>query len=230
MAVLPLMRARRLLRLDALALAIGAMAPDFEYFLYGRLRGTFSHTLLGLAVFCVPLVLLASAGWQLVVAPMLGGVLGREVGAGAFWWRSPGAAASAIASAAIGAATHLAWDSLTHWGGWFVTRYPALQTPYPLPGFGMLPLYRILQHASSLIGLVVVAIAAVVAIRRRPRVPVRGRLVFALCVAGGVAFAVVRVALFHRYELTAPDSLAVIAISGSLLGCLVAGVVVKRRS
>ena len=235
MAVLPLMRARRVLHLDAVALAIGAMAPDFEYFLNGRLRGTFAHSIAGIALFCVPLTLVLAAVWQLRVGPMLAAVAQRDLVEPAGFWRSPGATASAMISAAIGAATHLVWDSLTHWGGYFVHTYPILQESYPVPVMGPLPLHRILQHLSSVVGLVVVIVAAVVAIRRRPRDclpprPSRGRTILAGCVAGGVAIGLARLAIFNHYALWAPDSFVVAVISGGLLGCLVAGAVVKVRA
>jgi hypothetical protein len=39
----------------------------------------------------------------------------------------------------------------------------------------------------------------------------------------------VRLVVFHRNDATAPDSIVVAAISGALLGCLVAAAVVKVR-
>ena len=57
MAVLPVVGR---LRLDTTCLVIGAMAPDFEYFMNGRLLGSFGHTLIGIAAWGVPVTLISA--------------------------------------------------------------------------------------------------------------------------------------------------------------------------
>jgi hypothetical protein len=58
-----------------------------------------------------------------------------------------------IAAAGIGTATHVAWDSFTHEGQVGVMAVPWLQLPHLV---GPLPAYRVLQYASSIIGLALV--------------------------------------------------------------------------
>ena len=68
----------------------------------------------------------------------------------------------APAAAAIGAATHVVWDSATHEGRLVVERVPFLQEELgPLPG------YAWAQHLSTLVGTAVVATYIVVRLRSR---------------------------------------------------------------
>lgn len=244
--MLPLVRARRALRLDAACLVLGSMAPDFEYFLRGHLKGAFSHTLAGWWAFGVPVALVAAFLWQVRVAPLLEAIapdaIRRRglVDPGRGWWTSPARVAGGIAGAAIGVATHLAWDSATHWSGYIVHHVPALVTTVDVPVLGPLPLHRVVQHVSSLVGLVAVVAAAAVAIRARPPVRALGpieavvRIPARLAAAGILvaceAFAYARLYVFHRGDSGNPDSLVVAAISGGLLAALVASLVLVSRS
>lgn len=241
LAVLPPLRYRRALRLDATALAIGAMAPDFEYFLNGRLKGDLSHSVLGLVVFDLPMTLVLATLWAVLVAPFLTAIAPAPIArrglgpSGAlFWRRGWGAIASVVASALLGAATHLAWDDVTHGSGYLVRKLAVLRLSVEVPWFGHLPINRVIQHISSVVGLVGVAIAATIALRRRPvgTVPPRpplGRTLLAINLLGGVGVAAARMYVLYPREWGAPDSMVVAAISGALLGTLVASVVARPR-
>src|SRR5690242_6024991 len=54
-------------RLVLSALIVGTMAPDFEYFMHGRIIGRLSHNLQGAFEFCLPasLIVLAVFHWIL---------------------------------------------------------------------------------------------------------------------------------------------------------------------
>src|SRR3954471_24303541 len=67
LAVWPFVRWHRWLRLDATCLAIGAMAPDFEYFIHGQQKGNFGHTLLGIPLWGVPATLILAALFHAIV-------------------------------------------------------------------------------------------------------------------------------------------------------------------
>jgi Domain of unknown function (DUF4184) len=95
------------------ALAIGSMAPDLWYFVPLLERGE-SHSLAGLAWFCLPAGLLVYALFHLhLKQPLVALVsprLGRFTPAGL-----PDVAWHAvIVSLLAGALTHVAWDALTH--------------------------------------------------------------------------------------------------------------------
>ena len=67
---------------------------------------------------------------------------------------------------AIGAATHVLWDSVTHDYGFVVHHLTFLSEEY-----GPLPLYRWAQHASTVVGSIVVAAYGWLALRGRPLAP-----------------------------------------------------------
>ncbi len=63
-----------------------------------------------------------------------------------------------IISILIGAASHVLWDSFTHDNGYFVQTIPILQNSVEFMG-RQIPILKILQHASTLIGATAIAFA-----------------------------------------------------------------------
>ena len=61
-----------------------------------------------------------------------------------------------VASILLGAATHVAWDSFTHAGGRLVEAIPFLQQTWFRVGRVPFPAFRVIQHASTLLGLLAV--------------------------------------------------------------------------
>ena len=237
MAILPVLRVRRQLRLDATCLVVGSMAPDFSYFVRGVQRGTFSHTWPGLFAWGIPatlviaLVFHALVKWPLVlVAPRAASR--HLVSAAAGRWPARwnlATLASCVASALVGAGTHLAWDGFTHRDGFGARLLGADVTQLSLPLVGPTYLFRVLQYASSLVGLVVVTIAAVRATRRLPLGPDvapdrHARATFAIALASGLAASAWRAEALHPRDF---DELLVIAIAGMLAAVIVASVVVQ---
>ena len=172
------------------AIAVGAMAPDLPLFVrfaplgYGR-----THDLGWLpATVLVALVLLIA--WRCVLRPAarelsprwLAGRLPAEWDRGAAGSlrdtlgvrtvRAPGlpqrrsmswrAVALLVVSLALGVVSHIAWDLFTHDGRGGVDLFPALAGQW-----GALPGYKWLQHGSSIVGLAILAVSAVVWLRRR---------------------------------------------------------------
>src|SRR5262249_49414640 len=62
----------------------------------------------------------------------------------------------ALLSIFVGTWTHIAWDSMTHQGGWIAQRLPALPAPVSVLGWHT-EVSRLLQYASSVLGLVILA-------------------------------------------------------------------------
>ena len=224
-AVLPLVR---ISRLDPTCLVIGSMAPDFEYFARGEQVSRISHTLLGVAVWCIPVTLLLGALWHFLVKDpvkvALPPALARRLAPLFAPWTAGWP--SAVVSAALGAFTHLAWDGVTHEGGledWI----PALGNVYDVPGLGPMALHRIIQHASTLAGLVILA-AYIVRLPAREAAPAPGRtrvrLVLVACIVVGVAAMAVRL---HAMHLRDPGSVIVGVISGVLAGTIVAAALLR---
>lgn len=236
LAVAPLLYVRRL-PLDPTCLVIGTMAPDFEYFARVKLVSTIGHTLAGIALWCVPVTLLCAwlfhrvVKWPaLRVAPA---PIARRLAAFAERPWMPAWTARAIAilvvSAALGAATHLAWDGITHANMWGPRMFPWLKTPYELPVVGTMVLHRILQHGCTVVGLALLAVMVAHALRRVEPVDVEtgGRVAFVACVALASAGAYAKILRNHETDI---GSLVVGAVCGLLYGALLAGIIAARRA
>ena len=138
------------------ALAIGSVIPDAWYFL-PFLKRTDSHSMLGLFLFCLPAGLFAYAAFHLIFKQPLLALLPRAVAArsAAFAcarlpqvpWRA------VLVSLFAGAVTHLAWDALTHESG-------------IVDALGLN--YRLLQHASTVLGTVFVVSWVALKLRSAP--------------------------------------------------------------
>jgi hypothetical protein len=164
------------------AVAVGAMTPDLPLFLRGMGPSyAFTHSTANV-VWTALIALVLLALWRMVLRPALvqltpDAVAARLPDAGR---RSGGEAARElfaprerprpgsfpvlllVVSLLLGVLTHIAWDLFTHEGRWGVEAIPALQEQWgPLLG------YKWLQHGSSAIGLVILAVYAVLWLRRR---------------------------------------------------------------
>src|SRR5262249_51633269 len=133
----------------------------------------------------------------------------------------------------IGNITHIAWDSLTHRDGWLVLRSPALTSVIELSPFTGLPVYRVLQHASSAIGMLALVGVTIGVVRRRPpwSVPtasrLAARLVFVTSVVVFVSAALTRLAIVGLFR---SGHIFVAGISGLLAGTLVASALLSRHA
>lgn len=239
MAVLPLWPVRRRLHLDATCLVAGAISPDFAYFVHGDDLRRFSHSIVGLFAWGIPVALVlawlfhAVAKWPLVlVAPRA--IARRTIGdARAAWparW-SIGVVVSCIVAAAIGAATHIGWDTFTHANTWGVHHLPWLNRLITVPGLGRTSRFHALQYGSSIAGMLVVAIFIALALRRHPVEPVPrtdwlARAVYVLVVAAGTAIVAI-----HRHPWGHDLETVVGAlVAGALVGCFAASLTLTSRT
>lgn len=162
-AVLPLLHLPGARSLPASALVLGSTAPDLVY-LVGTL-GAAAHHPAGLLGFCLPAGVLAFLYLEALVLPVVGPVLvaasparvrptlARVVGPRPLP-RTVGAWALVLLALLVGAATHQLWDGFTHAWMWPARAlYPG--TTVSLFGHPIL-LSRVLQHSSSVLGLLVV--------------------------------------------------------------------------
>lgn len=144
-------------------LIVGSMAPDFEYFLHFKPHSVWGHTLIGFFLYDLPLALIASWLFHRVIKrPLLlhlPAPLDRWYAplASTPWSIRSGKAVLLFASSAlIGMATHVLWDHFTHQNGYVVIHVDALRTRIPLL-LAEVPLYKLAQHGSTLVGLTVIA-------------------------------------------------------------------------
>lgn len=178
--VLPLHRyASRLTVLSALV--IGSMAPDFVYFLPFATEGAFTHSLPGIVGYCLPAGALAYLVYHALVreafiawAPL---ALSRRMDIQAPWVPPDlRGLCLLLMSIMLGAASHVAWDAFTHANTAVVRHVDLLRAPVSF-GAHAVPLFRILQHVSSLLGAAVIAAACANWIfRTEPRPPPVHRL------------------------------------------------------
>lgn len=195
-AVLPF--ARR--PFSAAALVAGAIAPDMPYFARALpvpvtaqswyepfLNATTSHGLPGSLTVSLPYALLLTAAWWAARRPVASLLVAGPTAAGADRTASMRLrlvrGGWLLLSLLTGIATHLVWDSFTHGDGYVVTHVAALSAPV----VGGLTWARLLQHVSTVAGLVVIAWYLW---RRRSGLRVRTAAVLAVSgvvVAGAVA-------------------------------------------
>jgi hypothetical protein len=147
-AVLPLQG----LGLPLSALVVGAVAPDLPVYLPVGVSYATTHSGWGIpadVVIGIVLLWLWVAGVRDAVVDVTP-YLRRRLPADArldrrAWLLAP-------LAVAIGAGTHVLWDSATHDWGFLVQQLAFLREEY-----GPIPLYRWLQHVSTVLGTVVVA-------------------------------------------------------------------------
>jgi|tagenome__1003787_1003787.scaffolds.fasta_scaffold20788073_2 hypothetical protein len=156
LAVVPIRRYSPI-PLSFAALVIGSMSPDFGYFVEQFDIAAFAHTIPGTFAVCLPSSLFVLAVFYLVrravcfvlPEPHRSALSPLASDRPELSFR---ALAIMAASILVGAWTHTIWDSITHVHGWSVLRFAALREPVAI-GSLQLPLYQLLQHASSIIGL-----------------------------------------------------------------------------
>ena len=236
LAVYPGVRWHRRLGLDPTCLVIGSKAPDFEYFAHGAQVGRFGHTWLGLVLWGVPATLVLAALWHYVVkGPALLAAPSALTPVFAPSWTAGRAlrggflVVSVIVSAWLGNLTHVLWDGVTHSDGMFAN-LPGLHTVVAVPVLGSMLMNRVLQHASTLFGLAVLAWIVARAIRSLPPVAIdplrlRTRAAFAVCSAVGGTLTLLRVVrMEYAHD---PGNLVVATMSGMIGGAIVASLVVR---
>jgi uncharacterized protein DUF4184 len=159
-AVIPL---QRLLRQWAVpsALVVGSVAPDLAYILPIGVSRSASHSVGALLWFCLPVGYAVYIVYHLLLKLPLISLLptdvacrlttvtggGRRLPAGS-WWAVP-------ASVLLGAGTHLAWDAFTHEEAPAVRAFGFLRAQLFSVGAYRLFVYKILQHGSTLMGILI---------------------------------------------------------------------------
>ncbi|HEY0847126.1 MAG TPA: DUF4184 family protein [Noviherbaspirillum sp.] len=153
-------------RVSLSGLVIGSMTPDAVYFLPLGINGRTSHSLPALVWFCIPVGMAAYVVFHsfvkrpaaaLLPAPVHSRLSPHLLGGPWFGSVSPG---KVMVSVFIGALTHVGWDAFTHAHTGVVATFDFLRMTIGTIGSYRLPLYKLLQHASSLAGLLALALWA----------------------------------------------------------------------
>jgi len=192
------------------ALVTGCFAPDFPYFMLLVSHGFIGHTLPGIFIFDLPLSFIvlwlfhAYMKQPLLMLLPIGVRRRLEPGEDRYAFM-PAARLAAIAiSIVIGSATHILWDSFTHSFYWPYRHWSFLREMVPVPVLGEMGMYKVLQYASTVFGIVVLAVWVLLWYRKtkpvelptpEPYTPAQFRVITlvtpAIAVCGGILRALV---------------------------------------
>jgi len=142
------------------ALAIGSIMPDLIYFIPIAMSRDFSHSIIGLFLFNLPAALLLLYLFQYIGRAPLVDILPniilkrinleKRIGSKSFLRNIP----ADLIGLAAGVCGHILWDNLTH-ESWITELLPGHRMNIFFI-YRVMPLYKALQHLSSLLGLVAV--------------------------------------------------------------------------
>ncbi len=235
-AALPIYRLCRG-RLPLAALMLGSMSPDFAYFLPFGIERVSTHSIPGVLVFCWPI---AMAVWFFYVRVLERPSLAllpdswrpRFPASDRLTWRAAGSASLGIVS---GAFTHLIWDAFTHSNTTVTQNIPFFHVTLFADENFRLPLYRFLQHLSTVIGLALLArwLVKLLAAPHPERLTIHEALppvtavdrIFSLLFIAGMAalMAIVHHALHPSHSI---DSQLFHIAVGGMTGCALAWILV----
>jgi hypothetical protein len=225
--VLPFLRLGQR-ELTATAFVIGSVAPDFEYFLKMKVRSEHSHSIAGLFYFDLPLTIALAFIFHLIVKRNLIQNLPRPLQqryqplvAYEFVAGFKKHFALFIICALAGSVTHIFWDSFTHTYGYFAQNLPVIKNQYVTILGARYPMFFVLQHVSTIVGLL--AIAGYVWLMKGGRSPVKvPRLQYWLMVFF-IMIGITFVRFLIRHDDIGPGNVVVSLISGFCIGLIVMG-------
>ena len=145
------------------ALVMGTFAPDLQYFIWISDEDRSGHHFPEVLFFTVPLALLLLWVFEWCVKDPMIELLPSAVQRRlrdklqplSFWgWRR---LASIVLWLTIGITTHVFWDSFTHSHDWMVEHWRALGLKVAIPFHYPVPLYKLLQYGSTVLGLLALA-------------------------------------------------------------------------
>ena len=146
--------------INFLALVVGSMSPDFEYFLRGKPYGGIGHTFEGFVVLNLPIVIIV----YLIYSTYIHRTLFTHLPS-VFqdtYSKKPNSTnllkvTVFLYSAFFGMLTHIVWDSFTHLNGFMVKHFSILTYTFQIFDFN-LPIFKVLQHGGTIVGLFAIII------------------------------------------------------------------------
>lgn len=159
------------------ALVIGTFAPDLQYFIWISDEDRSGHHFPGVLLFSLPLALLLLwlFEWcvkgpviELLPDPILRR-LQDKVRPLSFWgWQR---FMSIVMWIFVGTATHVLWDWFTHSRTWITAHWALFSYKVPVPFHSPVTTTKILQHISTMLGILILAVWCVAWYRRTAPVP-----------------------------------------------------------
>jgi len=208
-------------------LVVGSIAPDFEYFIRMKVLSTYSHTLLGLIWFNIPVGLAVAFAFHGIVRNRLIDNLPSFLAYRFSPFKSldwiyyyQHNRIKVISSILIGAVSHIAWDSFTHETGMMVETIAFLRASVLVAGKDI-QLFKLLQHVSSFTG----ALAILLAVLTLPVLPFKKRAnpLYWIIVAIIAAF-VLSLRVASGLDPRLYGHMIVTGISGFMIGVIVASI------
>ncbi len=213
---------------------MGSITPDFEYFIRMKVDSVYSHTILGMFWFDLPLgLILAFIFHEIVRDPFISNLpkwFGIRLNDFTdFDWKKHFLKnwIVVLISLLIGIASHLFWDSFTHSNGYFVLHFPSLATEITIVDFPI-PIYHMLQHGSSLIGAMIILYAIKLLPENKNVVPKpkMGYWIFSFM----IMLLVIGIGKFFAQDYLMYGQLFITGISGGMIGLIVMSAVWKIKS
>lgn len=154
--ILPFLKNKKL---SATALIVGSMSPDLEYFFRMRMQSEISHTLLGIFLIDFPLGFIVMFTFHEIIkrpfienTPVFFQKRMQELKESNWVNYFKNNIFTVLICFFLGAVSHILWDSMTHWDGFMVQNFSF----FNIEIYGI-PVYKIAQHVSSIIGLIWIA-------------------------------------------------------------------------
>lgn len=141
-----------------LAMILGSMSPDFEYFLRGKPYGEIGHTFMGFVTFNLPIVVIIYLIYQTYIHRTLFNHLPSFLQDTSSQKTNSTMLVKVfvfIYSALFGMLTHVVWDSFTHLEGFMVRNLSILTYKFQIYGFNI-PSFKFLQHGSTIVGILAI--------------------------------------------------------------------------
>ena len=148
-------------KLNLGGLILGSMAPDFIYFILFNPSSSLGHTPIGFILLNLPLCFLLNFLFYKYIQVFFLLTLPNFIGGKYLYLTKKKNKLTSTKkciifsySCIIGMLTHVFWDSFTHDTGFFVQHAALLRSKITLLSYNI-PVYKLLQHGSSLIGLII---------------------------------------------------------------------------
>lgn len=152
-AVLPFSRDSKYI--NFLAMVLGSMSPDFEYFLRGMPSGEIGHTFVGFVTFNLPIVVIVYFIYQTFIHRTLVSHLPLSLQS-TFTPKTNSTTLLKVVvflySTLFGMLTHVVWDSFTHVNGFIVEKFSILTYNVVIFDFHI-PFFKFLQHGGTIVGI-----------------------------------------------------------------------------
>ena len=231
--ILPLTAVKKF-KLSTSGLVVGSLAPDFEYFIRMKIQSNYSHTLLGLIWFDLPIGLLICFVYHFLVRNSLINNLPlyyykRIAKFNSLQWgqyfrdKWP----TVLFSIFVGSTSHLFWDSFTHLNGYFVKEFSILPRIIELGALNV-PVYKVLQHISSALGILFLIITIN---KLKPEDSNRktNKLPYWICVCL-IGLLVVSISLILELNMISLGNTVVTFISGFMIGLILTPAILRKKN